>query len=40
MNFELGGHIVRNAEPKKKKGGDLLKKTSKLPQKQPAKEQS
>ena len=40
MNFELGGHIVQNAEPKKKKENDLPKKTSKLPQKQPIKERS
>ena len=29
MNFELGEHIVRNAEPKSKKESELLKKTSK-----------
>ena len=41
MNFELGGHIVQNAEPKKKEGKQpYKKKTSKLPQKQPAKKQS
>ena len=39
MNFEPWGHIVQNAKPEKKQS-DLLKKTSELPQKQPAKEKS
>ena len=42
MNFELGGHIVQKVEQKKKEGKRPFKKkkTSKLPQKQPAKEWS
>ena len=32
--------MIQNVEPKNKKESDLLKKTSKLPQKQPAKEKS
>ena len=39
MNFELRGHIVRKAELEKKKS-NFLKKTNKLSQRQPAKEQS
>ena len=40
MNFKLWEHIVRNAIPKKKEEKRSLKKTNKLPQRQPAKEQS
>ena len=41
MNFEFGGHIVWNVEPKKKNWKrPSKKKTSKLTQKQPTKDQS